>query len=249
MDNLSKIRKNKAKIGEKDILALSFAGLTLFALVVALSSFFSARSCSRLAKGANFTLVQQLDGTAFVASPKVANYRDPKIVRNYVNNWVTYVFTLNKNLSRAGDKQVFDQGIVVKGQRIPTNVVSGSYAWSATKRDGFIAAYLKEGLIPVNYFNDESLTTQEVEIDSLGDAQLIDEEEQIFTVNVVATVTRYENGKPTEDVNYYRRKITVAAIPIPQKKPDANASIYQKLSYQWRKEGLQIRTIETLSFN
>lgn len=250
MKDISRIGQKRVKIGEKDILAFSFAGLTLFALAVATASFISARSCSRLAKGANFTLVQQLDGETFIANPKPTNYRDPKAVRNFVNKWVTHVFTLNKKLGRVGNKEVLDRGLLEKGQRIPTNVVSGSFAWPATKRDGFIAAYLNEGLVPVNYFSGEanSGSIQLVEIDSLSDAKLIDEEKQVFTVNVVATVIRYKNGKPTGDENYYRRKITVGAIPIPQKKPDVNASIYEKLRYQWRKEGLQIRTIEALSF-
>ena len=248
MENLKK--QISIKIGERDILAISFAGLTLFSLVVATASYWSGRSCVRLAKGANATLVQQPDGTAFIANPKPANYRDPLVVKRFVGNWIEYAFTLSGELDISGQKKIDDRGIVAWGMRIPTNVISSAYAWSANKRKEFIEAYLTEGLVPEDYFTESSSTstTIEVEIDSLGQAKLIDEKKQIFRVNVVATLSKHSNGTPTGEVDFYRKTITVASIPIPQKKPSANDSIYQQLSYQWRKEGLQIQEINPLSF-
>ena len=248
MINIVKSKQIKLKLGERDILALSFAVLTLCFLILGTASYLSARSCSRLAKGGNATLVQQLDGTAFIANSKPPNYRDPLVVRRYVGSWVAHTFALSGELDISEKQKIADQGIVVEGRRIPTNVLSGAYAWAANKRQEFIQAYMEEGLVSKDYFNHSS-TTQEVEIDELGQAQLIDEEKQIFSVNVVATISKHQDGQPTGKVQFYRRKIIVASIPIPLQKPAANASIYQQLSYQWRKEGLQIQEINPLSFN
>ena len=249
MRNTSQSRQIKVRIGERDILALSFAGLTLCSLLITAATWWSARSCSLLEQGDRATLVQQLDGTAFIANPKSANYRDPELVRNYVNNWVGHTFSLSGEFNLGGKQRLKDRGLEIGGQQIPTNVVSGAYAWSANKRQAFIKAYLQEGFVPEDYFaNDIRRVTQEVEIDSLGEARLIDEEKQIFSVNVIATISKLHNGKPTGEVDYYRRKILVASIPLPQKKPNQKDSIHQQLSYQWRKEGLQIQQINPLTF-
>ncbi|WP_036488298.1 hypothetical protein [Myxosarcina sp. GI1] len=245
MSKLPQVRR--VNIGEKDILALSFAGLCLMFFALAGSSYLSARSCSRLAKGADTVFVQQPDGTAFVANPKSPNYREPLVVRNYVSKWLTYTFSLSNNLTTKTDSKVVDRGIYIDGQQIPTNVVSGAYALAANKREKFVSAYVAEGWIPEDYFSGDSTT--QLEIDELGKARLIDEEKQIYAVNVVATVSHLRNGQPTGKVDFYRRKIIVAPIPIPQYPPAQNASIYQKLSYQWKKEGLQIKDIEFLSFD
>lgn len=234
------------KLGERDILALSFAGLTITFVILAFGSFLSARSCSSLAKGANATLVQQPDGTAFIANPKPPNYRDPLMVRRYVFDWVVYTFTLSGELDILG-KKIADRGIVVEDSRIPINVISGSYGWAANKRKEFVEAYIQEGLVPEDYFSSSGGSTSVAEIDFLGQAELIDEEKQIFSVNVVATISKHQEGEPTGEVDFYRRKIIVASIPIPQEKPNANDSIYQQLSYQWRKEGLQIQEIQPLT--
>lgn len=250
MEDIVKSSQKKVKLGEKDILSLSFAGLALCFTILTTASFLSARSCSRLAQRAtSATLVQQLDGTAFIANPKPANYRDPKVVRNFVGQWVAHTFSLSGKLEISPNKKIPERGIIIEGKRIPTNVISGSYAWAANKRKEFIEAYMAEGLVPETYFSENNSTTQEVEIDSLGQAQLIEEEKQIFTVNVIVTITKHLNGQPTGEVKFYRRKIIVDSIPIPLKKPEADDSIYKHLSYQWRKDGLQIQEIDPLSFN
>lgn len=229
----------RTKISERDILSLSFVSLTIFSLFVGFISYISARSCSNLAQGATkATLVQQIDGTSFLADSKPSNYREPLVVRNYVKKWVTHTFDLSGEL-QIGEQKIIDQGIELWGRKIPTNVVSGSYAWSANKRKAFVQAYLDGGLVPEDYFKSNGSTTQEVEIDFLGSAELVDPEKQIFSVKVIATISEHEDGRPTGNVDFWRQDVFVASAPIPQKKPDAQ-SIYQQLSYEWRKEGLRI---------
>ncbi len=242
-----KLPKITLTLGEKDVLALSFAGLTFVFIILGAASFISANSCARLARGEKATLVQIEDGTAFIASPKPPNFRSPKVVQNYVRNWVKHTFSLSGDLSVSGET-VSDFGLTVEGKRIPTNIISGAYALPANKRKDFIEAYMKEGWIPEDYFSSER-TIQEVELERLGEAQIIDEEKQIFSVNVVATISRYKSGKPTGEVDFYRRKIVVKSIPIPLQKPGTSASIYQQLSYFWRKDGLQISHTNPLSFD
>ena len=241
------MKKIEIKLGERDILALSFAGLTLVFLVQVAASYLSARSCSHLAKGADAVLVQQPDGTSFLANPKPPNYRDPMVVRNYVHKWVTHTFSLPGSLATSGDKKVIDSGVFMGREKVPVNVVSGSFALTAKKRSKFVQAFANEGWIPEDYFS-SSPTTKLLEIDELGQPQLIDKKEQIYAVNVVATVSSYKEGEPTGEVDFYRRKIIVAPIPVPQKVPDENAPIYEQLSYQWSKEGLRIDKINPLSF-
>ncbi len=238
-----KANQIKAKISEKDILSLSFAGLTIFSLFIGFMSYLSVRSCSNLAKGATkATLVQQPDGSSFLAEPKPANYREPLVVRNYVKKWVEHTFDLSGEL-QIGEEKVVDQGIELWGLKVPTNVVSGSYAWSANKRKAFVEAYVSGGLVPEDYFKSKGSTTQEVEVDFLGSAFLVDPQKQIFSVKVIATISEHEDGIPTGKVDFWRQNVFVASAPIPQKKPDAQ-SIYQQLSHEWRKEGLRIEAAE-----
>lgn len=239
----------KTKISEKDILSLSFAGLTVFSLLIGFTSHMSARSCSNLAKGATkATLVQRPDGSSFLADPKPSNYREPLVVRNYVKKWVDHTFDLSGEL-QIGEQKIVDQGIELWGRKVPTNVVSGSYAWSANKRKAFVQAYMDGGLVPKDYFREKGSTTQEVEIEVLGSAELVDPEKQIFSVKVIATISEHdEDGRPTGKVDFWRQDVFVASAPIPPKKPDAK-SIYQQLSYEWRKEGLRIDKTNPLSFN
>lgn len=231
----------KIVLGSKDLLSISFIALAVcFGMLTLITSKF-ASSCSVLAKAEKPTLVQKTDGEAFIANPMPANYRDPDVVRRYVQTWIDRTFTL----TASNELQDVKQGISYAGRTIPPNLLSVSYALPANKRREFIKAYVDEGWIPENYFTGNS--SQEVELEQLSQAELIDNPKQIYTVNVIATISRYLDGKPTGEVEFYRRKITVAPIPIPQTEPKGRATFSQRLSYLFRKDGLQIISITPLS--
>lgn len=208
------------KLDERDILAISFFAIALAWLAQVGVSYLFSRSCSLLANGERATLVQRLDGTAFVAEPKHPDYRDPAVVRNYVENWVTVLFTWTGQLASApGKKPILDRGVPISdGQKVPTNAANAVLALRASIRENFLENFISEGWIPQDYFSSEPTTTV-LEIEELGQPILVDPQRQIYHVKVVASVNYYRNGKPTGKTNYYRREIVVASIPIPKKLP------------------------------
>lgn len=237
----------RIKLDERDILSISFFIIAFAWLAQVGVSYLFSRSCSTLANGPSATLVQRPDGTAFVAEPKPPDYRDPAVVRNYVENWVTILFTWTGKLATApGKEPILDRGVpIADGQKVPTNAANAALALPSSMRESFLETLITEGWIPEDYFSGEPTTTA-LEVEELGQPILVDPQRQIYNVKVVASVNYYRNGKPTGKTNYYRREIVVAPIPIPKKPPDASASIFEQLNYEWRKRGLQVKNANPL---
>lgn len=236
------------KLDERDILAISFAAIAIAWFAQVGVSYWFSRSCNQLATGSR-TFVQEIGGNAFVAEPKHPDYRDPAVVKNFVKNWVTILFTWSGQLAGASGKEpIRDPGVpLASGKKVPTNAANAAFAMTASRREQFLESILAEGWIPEDYFSGDPTTTV-LEIDELGEPLLVDPDRQIYSVKVVASIANYRDGQPTGKVDYYRQEVIVAPIPIPQTAPAPNASIYEQLSYEWRKRGMQIQETNPLPF-
>ena len=183
--------------------------------------------------------MQLPDGSSFVGEPKPANYRHPKTVKQFVEDWVVTAFTLTGTLGD-GEDALPDRGIPVPGVgNVPTNAVAASFGYIDSRRQDFLKNYVEEGWIPEDYFSADPTTTT-IHLDQVSEPILIDPDEQTYSVKVVASVNQIFEDDPIGKIDYYRKEIIVTSIPIPRVAPGEDASILEKLSYEWRKRGLQI---------
>ncbi len=109
-----KLKTPKIKLKEEDILPISVAVLSGIQVVQVLVLFLLASSFYTLARQPARTLIQRQDGTAFAAEPQQSNYREAKVVRQFVKDWVTLQFTWSGKLADPqGEGTIKDEGIFV----------------------------------------------------------------------------------------------------------------------------------------
>lgn len=230
---------HRIKLDERDYLTICFLVQTVLWLATVpfvVGLFFLYR---QLVTGPNNTFVQLPDGSSFVGEPKPANYRHPQTVKQFVEDWVTTAFTLTGTLGD-GEDALPDKGIPVPGVgTVPTNAVNASFGYVDSGRQAFLKNYMQEGWVPEDYFSAEPTTTT-VYLDEVSEPMLIDPDRQIYSVKVVASVNQTNEDDPVGQVKYYRKELIVTSVPIPRAAPGENASILEKLAYEWRKRGLQI---------
>lgn len=135
-----KLKLPKIKLNETDILPLSVAALVGVQVVQGVALFLFASSYYNLAKQPNRTLVQRDDGTAFAAESKQYNYREAKVVRQFVKDWASLTFTWSGKLPAPDDEgTIQDRGIPVSdSSNSPERNTN-----SASKQSTEGASYLK----------------------------------------------------------------------------------------------------------
>ena len=251
------LKRFKVKVDSSDILPISLAAalgiILLESLVIAgLFQSYSYVISSRL----KATLVQQTDGNTINALPKEAEFRNPVVVKKFVQDWVISMYTWSGKLPSAdGKSSVRDLGIPVGEAsnyvRVPTQAWLQSFLLPDDQRRPFLEALAKDW-VPTNFFSYGNVQTR-LNIDYISDPLVVDPVKGLWRVDVTAYFNVYDDSNPVGDVRYYRKSIYV--VPCEDLATSSSApsvpddTTPPQIQSQLRQRGLQIKDIQPIKVN
>ena len=245
MINFSK--RQKFRFEQKDILPTAFlilGGCFSLLTIFYLKLLFDYHV---LMKNSFSSLVQMNDGSSFIAiKAKSKYYRSPENIKSYIGNWLNLHYTFSGSITQAEGKVVPDRGVDLtiagKAFKVPINTYNSSFALVPEVRNPYLAVMANKWVNPT-YFSGSpsSIITTEVIIDEMGLPQEIEHKGQkkAWSVPVIAKIV-YHSPNGSQSIKYLRRKFLVLAIDFPSSPPKKSSSIYERLTYEWSKQGLQI---------
>lgn len=199
-----------------------------------------------LTKNSYSNLVQMNDGNSFIAIKAQSKYyRSSESIQSYIANWLNLHYTFSGSITQTNGKAVPDQGVSVniagKSFRVPINTYNSSFALVPEARNPYLAVVVEKWVDPAYFSGSSSIITSEVIIDEMGLPQEIKHKGNkiVWEVPVIAKIV-YHSPDGNQSIKYLQRKFIVKAIDVPTSAPQKSSSIYQKLTYEWSKQGLQI---------
>ena len=243
MINLSKHKKFRFE--QKDILPSAFlilGGCFTLLTIFYLKLLFDYHI---LLKNSHSTLVQMNNGNSFIATKaKSKYYRSPESIKNFIGNWLILHYTFSGSITQAEGKVLPDKGVDLnisgKAFKVPINTYNSSFALIPEVRNSYLAVMAAKWVDPT-YFTGSSIVTTEVIIDEMGTPQEVERKgkKTAWEVPVIAKII-YHSPDGSQSIKYLRRKFLVLAIDFPSSPPQQSSSIYERLTYEWSKQGLQI---------
>lgn len=234
-----KRKSQRFKIDSSDILPLAFAGLSAGVLILSVAMFWLAISFSRLANKEPPTLVQQVDGRAFMVRPADRLYREPEVIRRTVSDWAVMTFTWG-NLP-GQNKPSTDEGKTVGRDRIPTSAWEASFLLAADFRDEFVKQYATN-VVPPGVFEGKVaavLVPQDFSPPEVAGTGR-------WRIDMIATRIVFDDANPSGATIPFNRTFYVRAVQPPENPLAENATEYQRLVYRMLEGGVQIEEIRPL---
>jgi hypothetical protein len=243
MQKISKLKLKQArlKIDSSDVLPLAFLGLSIASVCSAIAILWLAISFSKLVNKPSPTLVQQVDGKAFVVRPEEHNYREPELIRKTVSDWAVMTFSWGTVADSKPSKQK-DSGVDVGGRKkVPRSTWEASFLLTPDFRDAFLDKLAKD-VIPAGVFDGK--VSQVFVPQSVSPPQAAGVGR--WKVDMVATRILFDGVNPSGHAISINRTFYVRAIDPPTTPLKENANEYQRVVYQMLAAGLQIEEIRPL---
>ncbi|MGK7875419.1 MAG: hypothetical protein AB4426_19600 [Xenococcaceae cyanobacterium] len=217
--------KNKIVIGQLG-LALAFFLLSL----AFLQQSFSNKNLSQR----KVTFVQLADGTSRRIEERDGNYREPKIIKNFVGSWLSLTFSWNGKISGT---EAPDPGIKLEdGGRVPVNAWAASLAMKAEFGKSFLKELAK--LVPSEVFAGRLESAVYVEYYS----EPRQTSPTTWEIDVIATRIMLDTDKGEERINF-NKTFTIKAVEVPISTLEDDANKVEKVIEQMRISGLEIQSI------
>ncbi|MBF2050775.1 MAG: hypothetical protein IGS54_26000 [Elainella sp. C42_A2020_010] len=233
-----KRKSQRFKLHSSDILPLAFVGLSIGVVFLTVAFIWLAIGVSKLANQPPPTLVQQVDGRAYVVRAEDYNHREPEVIRKTVSDWAVMTFSWG-SLPGKQERET-DPGVQVKGRRhVPTSAWEASFLLAPDFRDTFLSD-LAEKVIPTGVFEGQVagvLVPQTVSPPQLAGTGR-------WKVDMVATRIIFDSTNPSGYSIPFNRTFYVKAIDPPYNPLTQNATEYQRVVYQLLESGLQIEQIQ-----
>lgn len=240
--------KRRFRLQEKDFLPTAFlilAGGFIILILCYLKLLFDYQT---IAANSKSVYVQTDGGESLLARKKNLYFRTEESIQSFVRDWVKLQYTFSGNILDKEGKIVPDLGVELEIDRrnfkIPTNAFNASFALPPEIQKSFLAVLATEW-VDNSYFsssNDKIVT--EFIIDEMGLPKAYEKQKHTWEVPLIAKVIYRGDG--SQNIRYYRKVISVKAINVPNSSPLPNASVYEFLTYEWQKKGLQIIGIKNL---
>jgi hypothetical protein len=240
---ISKLKPRQAplKIDSSDVLPLAFLGLSIASVCSAIAILWLAISFSKLVNKPSPTLVQQVDGRAFVVRPEDHNYRESELIRKTVTDWAVMTFSWGTVSDSKPSKQK-DSGVDVGGRKkVPRSTWEASFLLTPDFRDAFLDKLAKD-VIPAGVFDGK--VSQVFVPQSVSPPQAAGVGR--WKVDMVATRILFNGVNPSGHAIPLNRTFYVRAIDPPTTPLKENANEYQRVVYQMLAAGLQIEEIRPL---
>jgi hypothetical protein len=246
MQKISKLKPKQArlKIDSSDVLPLAFLGLSIASVCSAIAILWLAVSFSKLVNKPSPTLVQQVNGKAFVVRPEDHNYREPELIRKTVTDWAVMTFSWGtvSDAKPSKQKSSADSGVDVGGRKkVPRSTWEASFLLTPDFRDAFLDKLAKD-VIPAGVFDGK--VSQVFVPQSVSPPQSAGVGR--WKVDMVATRILFDGVNPSGHAIPINRTFYVRAIDPPTTPLKENANEYQRVVYQMLAAGLQIEEIRPL---
>lgn len=182
------------------------------------------------------TNVQLVDGNALVIEQKEGNYRNPQLIKTFVQQWISLMFSWEGKQSGT-DKP--DPGVkTTSGDRVPINSWAASMMMEPEFSEEFLNGLAE--LIPSEVFSGR--------LRSAAYVRYISEPRQIssaaWEVDVIATRTIFdETARTQRQIIPFNKTFLIRAVAIPTSPLGENANSYEKTIYKMRSSGLEITAI------
>jgi hypothetical protein len=241
MQKINKLKQSRLRMDSSDILPLAFLGLSIASVCSAIAIIWLAVSFSKLVNKPSPTLVQQVDGKAFVVRPEEYYYREPELIRKTVSDWAVMTFSWGTVSDSKPSKQK-DSGVDVGGRKkVPRSTWEASFLLTPDFRDAFLDKLAKE-VIPAGVFDGK--VSQVIVPQSVSPPQSAGVGR--WKVDMVATRILFDGVNPLGHAIPINRTFYVRAIDPPTTPLKENANEYQRVVYQMLAAGLQIEEIRPL---
>ncbi len=224
----------------RDLLPICFLSLAVTQILLVLFGVKIVFDQNAISAKMYRTLVQEENGTTFVAETYPSSQRSPGAIKSFVRDWLKEQYSFSGVTLDQEGKMIKDLGIKVESVRVPLRAYSGSFAVPAESRNDFIKSLINEWL-PQDYFS-ENPTIVEIQIDEMSEPRL-DKKQNIWEVIVIAQLN-YQTPANAISVKKFRRIISLKPIAIPQTKISDIAPFSERLAYQWRSRGLKVVGLE-----
>mgnify|MGYP005847619959 CR=1 FL=1 len=196
-----------------------------------------ALAVSRLANQPPPTLVQQVDGRAYMVRTEDYFHREPEVIRKTVSDWA--IMTFSGGTLPGNQDTAIDSGVAVKGRRrVTTGAWEASFLLAPDFRDTFLNE-LAAAVIPPGIF--EGRVASVLVPQTISPPQLAGDNR--WKVDMVATRIIFDSTNPSGYSIPFNRTFYVKAIDPPQNPLTQNATEYQRIVYQMLESGLQIEEI------
>jgi hypothetical protein len=246
MQKISKLKpkQTRLKIDSSDVLPLAFLGLSVASVCSAIAILWLAVSFSKLVNKPSPTLVQQVDGKAFIVRPEEHNYREPELIRKTVTDWAVMTFSWGtvSDAKPSKQKSSADSGVDVGGRKkVPRSTWEASFLLTPDFRDAFLDKLAKD-VIPAGVFDGK--VSQVFVPQSVSPPQAAGMGR--WKVDMVATRILFDGVNPSGHAIPINRTFYVRASDPPTTPLKENANEYQRVVYQMLAAGLQIEEIRPL---
>jgi hypothetical protein len=241
MQKITKLKQARLRMDSSDILPLAFLGLSIASVGSAIAIIWLAVSFSNLVNKPSPTLVQQVDGKAFVVRPEDHDYREPELIRKTVSDWAVMTFSWGM-IADAKPNKPKDSGVDVGGRKkVPRSTWEASFLLTPDFRDAFLDKLAKD-VIPAGVFDGK--VSQVFVPQSVSPPQSAGTGR--WKVDMVATRILFDSVNPSGHAIPINRTFYVKAIDPPTTPLKENANEYQRVVYQMLAAGLQIEEIRPL---
>lgn len=185
----------------------------------------------------SITNVQLADGTAISVQQKNEKYRSPKLLKTFVNQWISLMFSWNGK--QTGTEEV-DPGVqTTKGGRVPMSAWAASVMMEPEFGEVFLNQWSE--LIPGEVYSGR--------FQSAAYVRHLSEPRQVspttWEIDVIATRTLFDQSTQTQQPAVsFNRTFTLEAVAIPQSPLEEEANSLERMIYKMRSSGLEITAIE-----
>lgn len=241
------------KLNRTDILPISCLSFIVISLTTSSYVIYKINSFEQnmnlLAETIPATLYQTGDGEVEMARQYPEHFRREELVKKYVRRWIEEQFTWSGIIS-SQNRSKRDPGVEIDARKypgiiVPTAAYRASFAFPYQQQKSYLK-YLADNWVPNNYYS-KTPTVTHMEIQELSPVKKLEiktKNKAFYSIRITAILKEYNSSVPTGNYREWKREVIVVSIRPPINKPGANSTIYEKLSYRWKRYGLEIYDIQ-----
>ena len=190
------------------------------------------------------SLVQMADGSGIAVQAKPSSYRDPKIINQFINEWLALALNWDNKIIGADGKEIKDKGLPVEGSIVPTGPVVASYAMADDFGQQWLLSIVNDKKYPISRYMDGAESRLIV-------PKYISEPKELgpglYQVDVVGAWYDIKAGDQSGLLFPYRKTFVLKAINAPVQVLKDAAPPFQKAVYSVLSKGLQVETIKSFA--
>lgn len=223
-------------IGDENLLPVSMLVMAGSVLLLALGFLWQAGQLAKIAHQKQPTLVQSVEGKAFVAQPRQYDYRDAVLLQNTARDWLMLMFSWGETASNVPGSMDLTEH---ESGQIPLSAYKASMLLSDDFRDQFLEQYVN------NVFTAEAtrgaLSSLYVPLQVLPPEEV---EPGRWQVEVLGSRYLSTPQHPAGTMKPANFRVEMIAAEVPHSPLEEEASPTVKAVYQLFESGIRITNLE-----